>query len=329
LIRNNLKQIRYTVDNFSGHAESIKQMRSNIFQFLFTVDNDMDQNKKKKPERFHPKPRYWVYTGNHKLQISQNYISKNWYKGGVKNLNLLNRHDVSFNYKRNRFQINNFAEWRVNIFTNPNDTFRIYRIAEDLIRTYSDFGLQAINNWYYSSNIEIKTQIFNNFAENSKHLIMSAFSPLYINVGILGMRYQIRKTYPKVKGKELNFNADISPLSIKYITVLNRSGDINPTNFGIDKGKWHFTSFGTTLNARLVYNFNKNVNFNSRFYYFTNYKNVTIESENVLNMPINRFFSTNLYLFVRYDDNKNLVKDPTFGYLQFNELLSFGFNYHW
>jgi hypothetical protein len=166
-----------------------------------------------------------------------------------------------------------------------------------------------------------------NFTENSNQAITSGFAPLYVNVGILGMRYQIEKAFPKVRGKKINFNTDISPLSIKYIAVFN--DEIDPKRFGIEEGTRHLTNFGSTVNAKLVIYFNKYVNFTSRFYYFTNYETITAESENTLNMPINRYFSTSLYLFIRYDDNKNLVTDRTLGYFQLNELLSFGFNYIW
>jgi len=327
LIENNLNKIKYTAADFSGEVEKIEEMPSNIFQFLFKIDNEWDREKIAKPERFHPKRRYWVYNGNHKVQLSQNYISKNWYKGGVRNLNLINTHNASFNYSKNKIQTNNYVEWKLNIFTNPNDTLRLYRIAEDLIRTYSNFGIQAIHNWYYSSVLEIKTQLFKNFVENSKQGLSSAFSPLYINAGILGMRYQKVKTFPKVKGKKIDFNTDISPLSVEYVGVFNK--DIDPARFGIKDGKWHLTNFGSTLNAKLIVNFNKYVSFISRFYYFTNYEKITAESENTLNMPINRYFSTTLYLYVRYDDNKQLVRDPTWGCFQVNELLSFGVNYNW
>ena len=327
LINNNLAQIKYTAANFPGKVEKIEEMPSNIFQFLFKVDYDFDRDKMARPGRFYPKRRYWIYNGNHKIQLSQNYISQNWYKGGARNLNLINTHSLNFNYSKNKFQVNNTAEWRLNIFTNSNDSLRLFRIADDLIRTYSAFGIQAVHNWYYSSSLEFKTQLFRNHVENSNDVLASAFSPLYINAGILGMRYQIERANPKVKGKKISFNTDISPLSIEYIGVFNRS--IDPTRFGIAENKWHLTNLGSTINANLVINFNKNVNFKSRFYYFTSYTKSTAESENTLNMPINRYFSTTLYLFVRYDDNKQLVKDPTWGYFQINELISFGFNYTW
>ena len=327
LIKNNLAQIKYTVADFSGKVEEIHEMPSNIFHFLFKVDDDWDRDMVAKPERFHPKRRYWISNGNHRVQLSQNYISQNWYNGGARNLNLINMHNVSFNYSRNKFQFNNYAEWKLNIFTNPNDTLRLYRIAEDLIRTYSNIGIQAISNWYYSSFLEIKTQIFKNFIENSNQTLASAFSPLYINAGILGMRYQIEKKNPKIKDKKFNFNMDVSPLSIEYISVSNK--DIDQTRFGIKDGQWHLTNLGSTVNAKLIYNFNKSLNFISRLYYFTNYKKTTAELENTLNMPINRYFSTTLYLYIRYDNNEQLISDRTWGYFQINELISFGFNYNW
>jgi hypothetical protein len=327
LIVNNLKNIKYTTANFSGKVEQIEQMPSNIFQNLFKIEYDPEHNTGSKPVQFYPKRKYWIYSGNHKLQLSQNYISENWYKGGARNVNLFSQHNLSFNYKKNKFQVNNLVEWKLNVFTNPNDTYRSYRIADDLIRLYSDFGIQAIRNWYYSSNIEIKTPLFNNYAENKETLLASALSPLYVNIGFLGMRYQIEKKDNKVKGKKTSFNTDISPLSIQYITVLNKN--VDPGRFGIEEGKRHLLNFGSTVNAKLSLFFNKYVNFTSRFYYFTNYESMTAESENTLNMPINRYFSTSIYLFVRYDNNKQLQKDATWRYFQINELLSFGFNYNW
>jgi len=327
LIRNNLAQIKYTGADFSGKVEKIEKMPSNIFHYLFKINYDFDLDKIARPERYYPKRKYRVYNGNHKVQLSQNYISPNWYKGGVRNLNLINTHNITFNYSKNKFQANNYVEWKLNIFTNPNDTMRLFRIADDLIRTYSNFGIQAIHNWYYSSFLELKSQLFQNFVENTNQALSSAFSPFYINAGILGMRYQITKSSPKVKNRKIDFNTDISPLSIAYIGVFNKN--VDPKRFGIEAGKWHIINLGSTVNAKLSVNFNKNVNFTSRFYYFTNYEKVTAESENTLNMPINRYFSTTLYLYVRYDDNKQLVKDPTWGYFQVNELLSFGFNYNW
>ncbi|MFR7681242.1 MAG: hypothetical protein ACLU18_16235 [Bacteroides thetaiotaomicron] len=47
--------------------------------------------------------------------------------------------------------------------------------------------------------------------------------------------------------------------------------------------------------------------------------------ENTFDFILNRFFSTRLFVHLRYDDARTLNKD--FGHFQLKELLSFGFNY--
>ncbi|GHT09758.1 hypothetical protein FACS189426_08940 [Bacteroidia bacterium] len=327
IIKNRLDLIKYTKKDFPEKREVLEEIQSTVFQSLFKVDYDLVDDKIQKPERFNPKRRYWIYSGNSLIQFSQNYISENWYKGGIGNLNLLNQQSFSANYKKGKVEFNNFFEWKLSLYTNPKDTLRNTKIGEDLVRLYSTFGIQAAHNWYYSSNIEVKTQLFKNFKENSTNIVSAAISPLLANVGILGMRYQLEKTYPKVRGKKLNFSMDISPLSIQYTYVL--SDEVDPARFGIEAGKKHTFNFGSTLNAKYVMFFNKNISFSSRLKYFTNYEKANLELENELNMPINRFFSTRIYLYARFDDSKGLKKDPKLGYLQLNELLSFGFNYKW
>jgi hypothetical protein len=319
--------VKYTSASFPEKKEVLEEIEANVIQNPFKIDFGLDTEKGDKPERFVPKRKYWIISGNNVVKFSQNYISDNWYKGGVGNLNLLSNQNLTLNYKKGKIQFNNFIEWKLSLYTNPNDTLRSMRIGEDLIRTYSDFGIQAAKHWSYSSNVEIKSQLFKNFKENSTDAISSIFSPIMVNMGILGMKYQMEKAYPKVKGKKLSINMDISPLSVQYTGIFN--DEIDPARYGIPEGKTYLLDLGSTINSKLVMNFNKSVNFSSRFKYFTNYEKVTIESENVLNLPINRYFSTTISLYARFDDSKGLARDPRFGPVQLNELLSFGFNYVW
>ena len=62
-----------------------------------------------------------------------------------------------------------------------------------------------------------------------------------------------------------------------------------------------------------------------RLFYFTNYDHVQGDMENTFDFILNRFFSTRLFVHLRYDDARALNKD--FGHFQLKELLSFGFNY--
>ena len=69
-----------------------------------------------------------------------------------------------------------------------------------------------------------------------------------------------------------------------------------------------------------------NLTWTSRLYFNTSYKNVEVEWENTLDMALTRYFSTRFNLNLRYDDAV-LPYPGWHRYLQYNELLSFGFNY--
>ena len=84
-----------------------------------------------------------------------------------------------------------------------------------------------------------------------------------------------------------------------------------------------------SLCADLAFDFNRNVSWQSRLYFFTTYGDHTIgEFENTLVLAISRFFSTRIYFHLRYDDGVEKTEDNK-SYFQLNELLSFGFNYKW
>lgn len=322
--------VKYGLKDFPDSVEKVEEIKPNIFQSLFSVEPEINTGKTAVDQstRFIPKRQYWTKNGSHLLQFQQNYISKNWYNGGIGNLNMQSVQTLTFNYKKDKIQFNNFIEWRLRFYTNANDTLRNFRIGEDLIRTYSDFGVRAFNNkWSYSTNVEMKTQLFRNYKENSNVYISSLFSPLQFNVGILGMKYQLEKKYKQNKYKKTVISADLSPLSIQYTLVTDRN--IDPKRYGIEEGKKSLLDLGSTINAKFVLQFNRHIIFSSRFKYFTNYDKVIVESENELNMALNRFFSTRIYLYGRFDDTNGLVRDPDLGFVQLTELLSFGFNYTW
>ncbi len=89
------------------------------------------------------------------------------------------------------------------------------------------------------------------------------------------------------------------------------------------------SQIGSTIRADLAFDFNRNVSWQSRLYFFTTYGDHTIgEFENTLVLAISRFFSTRIYFHLRYDDGVEKTEDNK-SYFQLNELLSFGFNYKW
>ncbi|MDR1527452.1 MAG: DUF3078 domain-containing protein [Dysgonamonadaceae bacterium] len=328
-LRNHIASIKYVWSDFSGEVERVEPIQPSVIQNAFTVEADYNKKNIDHSTRFVPKRKYWIMKWSSLLQFSQNYISKNWYNGGVGNQNLISVQKFTFNYSKNKMQFNNLIEWKLSFYTNPNDTLRSFRIGEDLVRTYSDLGLKAFKDkFFYSSNLEIKTKLFRSYKENSQVYTSSLLSPLQINMGIFGIKYQLNKTSKKDKNKKVNLAVDLSPLSIQYTWVAN-SDVLNQNRYGIPVDKSFLLDVGSTLNAKITVNFNKQVTFSSRAKYFTNYEKAIFESENELNLSLNRYFSTRLYLYGRFDDTPKIKRDNRLGYVQLNEVLSFGFNYTW
>ncbi len=319
--------IKYKMIDLPVKTEPIAQLEVNPFKNLFKVDSNSDFSLSESPEKLQFR-KYWFVNGNHLLQFSQNYISDNWSSGGVGNLNILSNQNVTVNYIKDKIQFNTYLEWNASLYTNPNDTLRKTKIGTDLIRSYSNFGFRAFGKqWFYSTNLELKTQLFDNYKENTQTKISSFMSPFFLNMGILGMRYELDKKFKKDKYKTLKFSVDFSPLSIKYTSV--KDPDVDPTRYGIPAGENSLLDFGSTVNASIMFNINRSTSFKSRFKYFTNFDKIEVESENEINFSINRYFSTRIYLYLRYDDGEKVPRDEKLGYLQINELLSFGFNYKW
>ena len=73
-----------------------------------------------------------------------------------------------------------------------------------------------------------------------------------------------------------------------------------------------------------AWNVTKDISWTSRLYFFTNYKKTQVEWENTINLSINRYLSTKLFLFPRFDDGTKKADDAS--YFQFKENLSVGLN---
>ena len=151
------------------------------------------------------------------------------------------------------------------------------------------------------------------------------------NTGI-GMKYDLNKTFPNRRHKKLTLSANLAPLSYTFMYSTDKDIDLGRHGFkkneATDKYNYKLSQFGSTINATMTFQFNRNVSWYSRFYYFTSYDRMLGEFENRLTMAISRFFSTTISLNLRYDDAVEKKEDFD-SYLQINELLSFGFNYKW
>jgi len=256
----------------------------------------------------------WMLKANSLLQFSQNMASDNWYQGGSSNMALLGVLSGQLNYdNKNNIQWENNAEWRLGVNAIFNDTTvkRAINTNDDVLRINSKLGIKAGGNFFYSGSVDFSTQFFNSYKSASSFDLKGAIlTPVRLNIG-MGLDYKYGKL----------FSIMVSPLSYKYIYVNDKS--ISPNLFGIKTGEDHLSEIGSSFKAQCSYSPFRELQIDSRLNFYTNYEKVEIDWEIVSNFTINRFLSTRLSLNPRYDNTIIGQK----AYLQFKELLSFGFSY--
>lgn len=304
--------------------------KTNYKPELIKIESEADFSDVDAPVKFIPEIRYWTSHFESAVQFAQNYISPNWHKGGVSTLNLTNRELFTFNYNKEKVMFTNSLEIKNNLYTAPKDTLRDYKVGDDVFRIYSNLGYKAFDKWYYTLEVDFKTQLFSSYAENQDVKLAGLLSPFSINIG-LGMKYDLNKTFASSKHKKVALTANIAPLSYTYIRTIDKDIDL-ARHFQKKNNEEEYpykqSLFGSTVNATMTFQFSRNISWYSRLNYTTNYQRIQGEFENRLNMAISRYFSTIISLNLRYDDG--IAKNEDFdSYLQINELLSFGFNYKW
>lgn len=324
---------RYSERDLPTDVVKINEIKKVAYEpELIKIENDPNAfSDVDAPVKFIPERRYWTSHFESAVQFAQNYISPNWHKGGVSALNLTNRQYFVYDYNKDKVQIKNELEWKTNVLTAPKDTLRDYKIGDDVLRLHSNIGYKAFSKWFYTFDATFQTQLFSNFAENTDNKLASFLAPFNVNIGV-GMKYELNKSFPQSRHKKVGLSVNLAPLSYDLKYSINKDIDLGRHGFkkqadsDIFEHKLH--KFGSTINATLNFQFNRNISWYSRFYYFTSYENILGEFENRLTMAISRFFSTTISLQLRYDDSV-LKKEDFNSHVQINELLSFGFNYKW
>lgn len=263
------------------------------------------------------KPNFWSFSGDHYLQFLQNYVSSNWYKGGQSNYSMVASLTIQANYNnKQKVKWDNKLELKLGFQTQREDSLHSIKTSEDLIRYTGKFGLQASKKWYYTFQAIAQTQFMRSYRNNDRRVYSDFMSPFTLNLS-LGMDYSVGWFKNKLTG-----SIHLAPFAynFKYVDRLDLS-----TRFGLDADHHTTDDYGSEFNVDLTWKFTGNIRWKTRLYGYTTYERSELEWENTFTFQFNKYISSNLFVYPRFDDGSS--KDDHHGYWQFKEYLSVGFSY--
>lgn len=267
------------------------------------------------------KKRYWLHNFNTGLQFSQAYISQNWYQGGNNHLSLLFNFfwDVQLNTAYNpNLLFQSTLQYKLGLNSTNQDKFHKYSISEDIFQYNLKAGVKAFKRWFYSYTLQFKTQMLNNYEQDSQVRKASFLSPADLNMG-LGMTYNYENQYSTIK-----FSASIAPISYNLKTCVDRN--VDPTQFNILPGHKTVSKIGSSAECTLDWTMTSNISLRSRLFGFTDYSYFQGDLETTVSFAINRFLSTQIYAHLRYDSSSELTSSK-WRHWMLKEILSFGLSY--
>ena len=274
-----------------------------------------------------PEMSRWSKGAKFQVHISQNYISRNWYKGGESNMATTLYAMGYFNYNnRKGLQWDNKAEWKLGLYGMASDSLRWLRVNEDIVRFNSKLGYKAFKNFFYTAEWDFQTSLFNTYTSNTYVRTSGPFSPIRMSISA-GMDYKFRKFV----------SVFVSPLSYKLVYVADmrvKDGLVESDNIahyiGITDGTRRSNQLGVLVRTDFDHDFSESIGMEVHFSFFGNYvgkiKGVEVACEVIGNFKINRFLSAKVSLHPRYDST-TIPSDGGKPKMQFYELISLGFNY--
>ncbi len=247
----------------------------------------------------------------------------NWAAGGQNSLALSLYAKAFANLKKDKHSWSNSLEVGFGFLDQENTGLRKSDDKIDAITQYN----RAFNNekLSFSTFMNFKSQFAKGFTfddNNEKTAIISQFAaPAYLFVTI-GLEY-----------KPIDyFSVYFSPLTNKNTIVA--SDTIDETSYGLEDGSsWRFEA-GTFLKLNFNKEVVKNVNWESKAEFFTNYVenfgDIDVNWENAIVMKINKYLSANLLTQLIYDkdidfvDSEGNIGAPR---VQFKQVFGLGFSY--
>jgi hypothetical protein len=312
---------------------TISDARLNLKQ----VDNARLQDVNK----IYVKPDYWKVRSEAAFVLNQTFLT-NWVKGGESSISTAM--DLTgyadYNNKQAKLMSVNFARLKYGLVKSGDTKIRKNL---DLLETNSKLSHKAFGKFDISAILLFKTQLSKGYSYSKVNdrdtaiLISKFMSPATLTVG-LGLDYKPNK----------KTSITFSPLSYKGTFVSDTTGiiginAIDPTRYGIEKGKKSLNEPGVSLQFTNEMKPFKTLTVTNRVQLFTNYirkpQNVDIDWEMIATANLNWFTDVRINTHLIFDDDTRttvLDKDgkPVLGpdskpkktaRIQFKELIGFSF----
>lgn len=263
------------------------------------------------------KPNFWKFSADTYFQLLQNYVSTNWYKGGESNYSMMSSLTLQANYNnKQKVKWDNKLELKLGMQTSRDDTVHSVKTSEDMIRYTSKLGIQASRRWYYTFQSIATTQFMKHYNSNSHTITADFFAPVTLSMS-LGMDYNIEWFKKRLTG-----TVHMGPLAynMKYV---NR--EYLAARNGIDEGRKVKNDYGSLVTIDLEWKILNNLKWKTHIYGYTTYERTEFTSENTFTFQFNKYISTNIFVYPRFDDSTKW--DDHHGYWQYKEYMSMGFSY--
>lgn len=277
------------------------------------LSSDVDENVVVVTRR----PKFWKVAANTSLKFTQNYYSDNWFQGGVNTYSGLNTFNISANFNNQRKIIwDNNLSAQLGFQTAKNDTRRAFRPTSNSVRLVTKFGYQAWKKIYYSTQVQMSSQIVPNYNSGTDVCNTDFLSPLDMTVSVgMNFNFNIKK-----------FTASLVVAPMAY-TLRYVDRDALVTNYGIRPGHNSYHRWGPNVTFNGSWPIAKNVSWSTRIYWFSNLSYTSIDWENTFNFKVNRLISATLYVYPKFDDSAIRYKNKNGKYIMLKEWLSLGLDY--
>ena len=263
------------------------------------------------------RPNFWTFSGDYALQFLQNYVSGNWYKGGESNYSALVSLVMQANYNnKQKVKWENRLELKYGMQSSRSDSLHSFKSTEDLIRLTSKLGLQATKCWYYTVQFIGNTQFSHSYRSNDPKIYSAFAAPLNINLSI-GMDYSVDWMNHRLKG---NFHLAPLAYNMKYTRMLELT-----RRLGIKDGNHFLHDFGSEFTVDLEWQLMESLTWKTRLYGYSTYKRTELEWENTFTFRFNRYISSRVFIYPRFDDG--VSRDDHYAFWQLKEFASIGFQY--